>query len=467
MMIKKTGVLCLSILILFISFFIIGSTTTMANFDIGVDTAILVDADTGKILFEKNIDQPRQPASMVKMMSEYIILEAVHNGEINWDQLVPISPFVAEMSHEPGLSNVFLRVDGEYTVRDLYESVAIESANASTVALAELISGSEGRFVERMNEKGKELGLGKLLRDEGTGNLDDLAASRVGDFQFVNTTGLPNSLMNGNHPEGTGVDENNYMSARATATLAFHLINDFPEVLDTASIPQKIFMEGSGLDEMTMNNWNKMLPGSLVENWDYQHTDGLKTGFTNNAGYCFAGTAEREGQRVITVVMQADSEGHRFAETQKLMEFGFNNFSRQEIFPSEMVLEGYETLPVVKGKEDEVSISTTNNVTAFVHRDEVDSYSYRVELDESLLDEDGRLIAPIEANQVIGTMFVEYVGSGEENYIVGANPSARMVDITTNESVEKAGWFSLIMKNIGGFFSGIWSSVADTIRGWF
>ncbi|MBU9711797.1 D-alanyl-D-alanine carboxypeptidase family protein [Evansella tamaricis] len=476
-MLKRSGIYSLLFVFLFVSFFStgLGTATANDNFDVNVENAILVDADTGKILFEKNVDQPLPPASMVKMMSEYLILEAIHNGEISWDQNVPISEDIAAMSHFAGHSTVWLRSDGEYTVRDLYKAVAIESANAATVALAELIAGSEGNFVERMNQKGKELGLGELMLEVGeqygVDNLLEIAEEELGDFQFVNSTGLPNSSYRGLHPEGTGENDDSYMSARAAATLAYHLVNDFPEVLDTASMPSFVFLEGSEFDsdEQEKTNRNTMLIGTTdeVEDYQYEYTDGLKTGYTEAAGYCFTGTAEKDGQRVITVVMKAESIPSRFTETKKLMEYGFTNFSRQELFPAGMSIDGHEEITVVKGKEKTVRVSTANSITAFIKMEDKESYGYSVEFDDTLFDEEGRLIAPIEANQVIGTMTVEYTGDGVENYLSGHNTSNRTVEIVTDHGVEKAGWFALMMRGIGDFFSGIWTSVADTVRGWF
>ncbi|UCZ53266.1 D-alanyl-D-alanine carboxypeptidase [Bacillus shivajii] len=469
-MLKRLATISLIFVFTFMSVVTYGGTT-YANFDPNVDTAILLDAETGKILYERNVDQPLPPASMTKMMSEYLILEAVNNGEIAWDDIVPISEELAQMSHDEGLSNVMLRVDHEYTVEELYESVAIYSANAATMAVAEYISGSYGAFVEMMNERGKELGMGTTLREAGAeyglDDLEEIAAEGHGDFQFVNTTGLPNRLLYGNHPEGTGADEDNYMSARATAILAFHLVNEYPEVLDTASIPEKVFREGT-TDAITMQNWNWMIEGTMYPDLDYEYVDGLKTGFTNAAGYCFTGTGEKDGQRLISVVMKAGSEIERFNETERLMKYGFNNYSQQEIYPADMQLEGYETIPVTKGTEDEVSVSTSDAISTIVHRsDDESSYSYSVHLDESLLDEEGQLTAPIEEGQVIGTMTVEYLGERTEGYLQGDGSNYTTVNIVTNEPVERAGWFTLMMRGIGEFFSNIWSSVADTVRGWF
>ncbi|MDG5790126.1 D-alanyl-D-alanine carboxypeptidase [Evansella sp. AB-P1] len=467
-MLKKLGLISFIFTFSFMSIFPFINTAS-ANIDTIAEGAIIVDAETGKILYEKNIDTPLIPASMVKMMTEYLILEAVENGDISWDQIVPISSELAALSHDENLSNVMLRVDEQYTVRDLYESVAIYSANASTMALGELIAGSYSRFIEMMNEKGKEIGMGTLLREEGEkvglSNLDEIASRGIGDFQFVNSTGLSNHHLDGNHPEGTGENEDNYMSVRATAILAYRLLNDYPEVLDTQSIPDKWFKEGTE-DQILMENWNWMLPGSIEPQHDYEYVDGLKTGSLGAGFISFTGTGIKDGQRLITVVMGLQERAQRFNETERLMEFGFNNFHREEIFPAEMVLEGYETIPVVNGTEDEVSISTTDAVSALIYRGEEESYTYSIQFDEDLLDDEGRLEAPIEANQVIGKMIVEYTGSGEEKYLEDTNPSSRQVDIVTNEAVERAGWFSLMIRNIGGFFSGLWGSIADTFRGW-
>ncbi|PYZ91506.1 D-alanyl-D-alanine carboxypeptidase [Salipaludibacillus keqinensis] len=444
--------------------------TVDASYEPGVETVILVDAESGKILFEQNAEVALPPASMTKMMSEYLILEAVNNGDIAWDDVVPVSDFLAELSHNRALSNVPMRVDDEYTVQELYESVAIYSANAATMALTELIAGSEGDFVELMNERGHDLGMGSTLRqagqEYGLDDLEEISEEGLGDFQFVNSTGLPNHLLNGTHPEGTGETEDNYMSAKASATLAYHLVNDYPEVLDTASIPEKIFREGTD-DAVNMQNWNWMIEGTMLPDLDNEDVDGLKTGHTNAAGFTFTGTAERDGQRFVSVVMGAESEVDRFNETEALMEWGFDNFSEQELFPEEMTLDGYETLPVKKGQEEEVSIASTDSVSMLIHEDDEEAYSYTVELDEDQLSENGELEAPVEAGQVVGQMVIDYQGEHEETFLPGEGGETMSVDIVTTGDVERAGWFSLMMQGVGDFFSGLWTSVADTVRGWF
>ena len=201
-------------------------------------------------------------------MTEYILFEAIESGKITWDQEYKVNDYTYKISQDRRLSNVPLRADGTYTIRELYEATAIYSANAATIAIAETIAGTETEFLTLMNEKAEELGLK--------------------DYKFVNTTGLNNADLQGMHPKGTGPEDENIMPAKSVAKLAYHLLKDFPEVLDTTSINTKIFREGTE-DAIKMDNWNFMLPGFVYE---YPGVDGLKTGTTNFAGYCFTGTAD-------------------------------------------------------------------------------------------------------------------------------------------------------------------------------
>lgn len=441
-----------------LSFVLLMSTTlfyqpiaTNANVDINAESAILVDANSGKILYEKRADELLPPASMSKMMTEYLVLEAIHNTTISWEQTVPISSFLAELSHEGGASNVFLDPEQEYTVKDLYEAMAIESANAATMALAEFVAGgSYARFVEMMNEKAEELGLE--------------------DYVFVNSTGLPNSSLKGNHVAGDEQDENR-LSARATAKLAYHLINDYPEVLDTASIPMKRF-QGEELpnqdplecleDWTCMANWNEMLKGLKHE---YEGMLGLKTGFTEAAKYCFTGIAEQKGMRLISVVMMSDSQDQRFIDTKRLLDYGFNHFEVKEILPEGAQIEGHKTIEVTNGKEKEVAISLAEPLTTIMKKGEEDLYEPVFVIDEAQLNEHGALTAPVEKDTTVGYVEYNYLGDDEVRYI--DDEAKEQVTVSTDVSVEKANWFVRTLRGIGGFFSGIFSSVVDTVKGWF
>ncbi|MEB1806341.1 MAG: D-alanyl-D-alanine carboxypeptidase [Bacillaceae bacterium] len=438
--------------IVFVTFF--GSFQKVeASIDLVAESAILVDANTGKVLVEKNADVMLPPASMSKMMTEYLVLEAIHNGTIAWDQTVPISSFISNMSHQAGSSNVFLDPDEAYTVKDLYEAMAIESGNAATIALSELIAGgSYARFVERMNEKAAEM--------------------ELGEYSFVNSTGLPNRSYRGQHVAGTENDENR-LSARATAKLAFHLINDFPEMLDTASIPMMRFQGEvlTGVDSQAclndwtcMRNWNEMLPGLKHE---YQGMLGLKTGYTNEAGYCFTGVAERNGVTLISVVMRLKDLDDRFTETQRLMDYGFNNFVQQEVHLEDLFEEGVATIPVVNGKAREVKISASEPLKVLVKSGEEEALEPLLEIDPALMTDDGELKAPIEQGVVIGTLSAVNKSDTEYGHLFGHELPHEIVFVETAEDVERAGFFSRGMRGIGGFFSNVWTSVADTVKGWF
>ncbi|SDK23466.1 serine hydrolase [Sediminibacillus albus] len=412
------------------------------SLDLNAESAILVDAETGKILYAKQPDIKLPPASMTKMMTEYLVLEAIDEGQISWDTTTQISDYPYQISASSISSGVGLTQDIDYTVRELYEAMAIISDNGTTIALAELIAGSEGEFVKMMNEKAEEMGLP--------------------DYQFVNSTGLSNSDLGENYPEGTEPDAENLMSAESTALLAYRLVNDYPEALEISS---KMTTEFEG---KTLENLNWMLPWDNVnfKQFGFEGVDGLKTGWTDLAGYCFTGTAERDGRRLISVVMKTDSKEARFEETAKLLDYGFSQFENKEAYPEGYQKEDQTSLPVAKGKEDQVEIAANQAINAAVKKGEEESYSVTYNIDQDKLNEDGELVAPIEEGETVGTMELAYEGEADYGYITGQE-AAQSVDLVTKASVEKANWFALSMSAVGSFFSNIFSSVTDTVKGWF
>lgn len=402
------------------------------------EAAILIDADTGKVLYEKNADVVLGVASMSKMMTEYLVLEAIEEGKISWDQTVLINEYIHKLSGAPGLSNVGLTQGVEYTVKELYQAMAIHSGNAASVALAELIAGTEKNFVTMMNDKANELGLK--------------------DYKFVNSTGLNNSSLLGNHPAGNP-DEENIMSARATAKLAYHLLKDFPHVLETASMPSLLFRDGK-----EYKNFNWMLPSLIFE---YEGMDGLKTGSTDFAGYCFTATAERNGKRFISVVMKTKSQQERFDETKKIMDYAFSNFSKEEIVPASYQVKGKESLPVAKGKENSVEIMTTDSISLMIKNGEEENYEPVLTINEDLLNEKGELTAPIKKGEKVGTLTIKHKDGEEIPFIANDGKDSIVVDVIVAHDVEKANWFVLMMRGIGSFFGDLWNSVSSTIKGWF
>ncbi len=425
----------------------IGMTPAYADDKLGihVDGAILIDADSGKILYEENADAPLGIASMTKMMTEYLLFEAIEEGKISWDQEYKVTDYTYAISQDRRLSNVPLRADGTYTIKELYEALAIYSANAATIAIAETIAGTETEFLKLMNEKAEEIGLK--------------------DYKFVNTTGLNNSHLQGMHPAGTGPNDENVMPAKSVAKLAYHLIQDYPEVLETTSINTKIFREGTS-DAIKMDNWNFMLPGFVYE---YPGVDGLKTGTTDFAGHTFTGTAVRDGKRLISVVMNAvDSNGtnshkSRFDATRALFDYGFNQFTEVEFVPAGYTFKDQETLKVIKGKGSSVPVAVKEPIRMMVKTSEKDLYKPEFVIDESKLT-DGALQAPIEKDTVVG--HVELVKTEGEDYgFIESKHTA--AEVVTTEAVDKAGWFKLSMRAVGDFFVGVWSSTTGFVKGLF
>ncbi|MFB9758608.1 D-alanyl-D-alanine carboxypeptidase family protein [Ectobacillus funiculus] len=407
---------------------------TDTDLDIKAESAILVEAQSGKILYEKNSDESLAIASMTKMMTEYLVHEAIEKGKIKWNQKTTISEYAYMISQDTNLSNVPLENGGSYTVKELYEAMAIYSANGAAIALAELIGGSEGNFVKSMNEKAKELGLK--------------------NYKFVNATGLTNSDLKGHQPAGTSPDEQNKMSAKDCAILAKRLIDDYPEILKTASVPKKVFQEG-GKYPVKMENWNWMLPGLV---YGYEGVDGLKTGSTPEAGYCFTGTAKRDGMRLISVVIKTDSDKARFAETKKLFDYGFSGFEVKELYPKGSEVKGTETINVVKGKEKAVGIETKKDTVVAVPKGSKNTYITGAEL------EDKEITAPVKKGTTVGYMTLKAKDNSDPGFLSGKELKTELI---AQANVEKANVVVLAMRGVGSFFVGIWNGAVDTVKGWF
>jgi serine-type D-Ala-D-Ala carboxypeptidase (penicillin-binding protein 5/6) len=426
--------------VLFLSQFTYSASNAYAAEDtlgLKAEAAMIIDAKSGKILFEKNADKVLGIASMSKMMTEYIVLEAIKEKKISWDQKVKINEYVHKLSKAPNLSNVGLTQGEDYTVKELYSAMAIYSGNAATVALAELIAGSEKNFLTVMDKKAKELGLKK--------------------YKFVNATGLNNSDLMGNHPAGDP-NEENVMTARDMGTLAFRLLKDHPEALEFSKISRLKFRDGKEYP-----NFNWMLPGLIYQ---YDGVDGLKTGSTKFAGYAHTGTVERNGQRYITVVMKSTSKGERFADSIKLMDYAFATFGKQKLLPSGYQMKNHKTLPVLKGKEDSVKIKTNKSIELVIENGQKDKYKPVIVLDKTKLNKKGELTAPIKKGEKVGYVTVQAKDAADYGFVPGGSNAVK-ADLVAADSVEKANWFVLSMRAIGGFFGDIWKSVTSTISGWF
>ncbi|MHA6485067.1 D-alanyl-D-alanine carboxypeptidase family protein [Paenibacillus sp. strain BS8-2] len=263
--------------------------------ELEAEAAILIDAETGDVLYAKNAEIPLPPASMSKMMTEIIVLDEIHGGTLNWQDEVVASNYAAQV---PG-AGMGLNTGDVLTIRELFDAMTVYSANDAAVALAEHIEGTESKFVARMNERGERIGL-------AMGNVSG----------FGNATGLSRSDLVAFDEAAT--DRDTLLTAKDTATLAGYLIGKYPEVLEVTSRHSvKVASIGQSL---ATTNW-------MLEDQPYAYpgNDGLKTGYTPSAGYCFTGTAKQGDKRLISVVMGTADKESRFTETQKLYDLGFGS----------------------------------------------------------------------------------------------------------------------------------------------
>ncbi|MCR8844315.1 D-alanyl-D-alanine carboxypeptidase [Paenibacillus sp. SC116] len=278
---KKWITFILILLLVYIAF------PFIAKPDIDAKAAILMDAESGKILYSINENTPLAPASMSKIMTEYIVLEHIYKGALKWDDTIVIN---ATTFDSEGVK-IDVEIGDRLSVKDLFYAMVVSSANNAAVALAEHIAGSEEQFTQLMNEKAKQLQLSPHT-------------------YFVNATGLANEN-----------NEESRMTALDVAILSQQLLENFPDLVAITKLDSYTLEH----DGTVLTATNKMLDPDQ-QGLYVKSVDGLKTGFTNLAGYSFAGTAEEGDKRLITVVMGTGSDAERFEETKKLLSFGFNKF---------------------------------------------------------------------------------------------------------------------------------------------
>ncbi|MCQ6334533.1 MULTISPECIES: D-alanyl-D-alanine carboxypeptidase family protein [Bacillus cereus group] len=252
--------------------------------EINAKAAMIIDASDGDIIYQYNENEAFAPASMSKMMTAYLLLESIHNGKVRWEDPVKMSAKAAQTEG----ARIPVQVNDTLTVKDLYQALMIESANNSAVALAEHMAKSEKDFVQLMDAKAKQLKMSEHAK-------------------FANASGLQ-------EPDGSETK----MTAADVAQLAYHLIKDYPEILEVTHLRQS---------QLAFNNINVISTNDMLNKNNkslyIEGMDGLKTGFTDSAGYCFTGTAKQGDNRIITVVMGTSSKTKRFTETNKLMSYAF------------------------------------------------------------------------------------------------------------------------------------------------
>ncbi len=316
--------------------------------DVAGKSALLMDAATGKVLYEKNAHEPLAPASVTKVMTMLLIMEAIDSGKIGWDDMVTAS----EAAAAKGGSQIYLKVGETMSVTDMVKSIAVSSANDCACAMAEHLAGSESAFVDRMNSRAAELGM------EHT--------------HFVNCTGLDDDPQAQQHRT----------CAYDIALMSRQLLVNHPDIKKFTTIWMDTVRNGT----FGLANTNKLVRF-------YSGATGLKTGFTSGAGYCLAASAQRDGMELIAVVMGAESSGERFAACKSMLDYGFANFA---LVAPEVER---QTVPVKLGTAADVAVVPGENPKLLIDKGQKNEVQVDIRLEE-------QVTAPVSQGQKLGTMTV-------------------------------------------------------------
>ncbi|MDE0507251.1 MAG: D-alanyl-D-alanine carboxypeptidase [Gammaproteobacteria bacterium] len=353
--------------------------------EIAASSYILMDASTGHVILENNATEALPPASLTKIMTAYIAIEEIISGNLGLDEEVHISEKAWRMDG----SKMFVGVDTYVSVEDLLRGIIIQSGNDASVAIAEHIAGSEDAFADMMNQYAEVLGLEQSY--------------------FWNSSGLDSD------------EQYNLMSARDLALLSRATIGNHPE-----------FYPMYAEREFTYNDIRQPNRNTLL--FRDRNVDGLKTGWTDRAGYCLVTSAERDGMRLIAVVMGTESENARAVETQKMLTYGFRYYETWKLNDSGQVL---TSVPIWSGERDTLDLGLSEEVRVTIQRGRGEELEAAVNVDEIIY-------APIEAGQIMGTVDItldgEPVYSGEVAALQGVARGGVMKRMTD--------WFSLRLSNL-------------------
>ncbi len=349
-------------------------------------SAVLLEASTGQIIFEKNSHEKLHPASMTKMMSMLLIIEAIERGQIKWDEMVTVSANASGM----GGSQILLETGEKMSVKDLFKGVAIASGNDAVVALAEKIAGTEEVFVDMMNKRAQEMGLQ--------------------DTNFKNSHGLDAA--------------NHYSSAYDMAMIAKELVKH-EEVLNYTKIYED-YLRVNTENKVWLVNTNKLVRF-------YDGVDGLKTGFTNEAGYCLTATAKKSNMRVIAVVMGEPDSKTRNAEISSMLDYMFAQYEIEKLLSKQSVI---GKIKVDKSKDKYVELIPMEDVTVLQPKiGEKKNATYEVIVNE--------IKAPVKVGDIVGELIIK------EN-----NEKTRKINITVKKDVKKANFIELY-----------WQYLKDILKG--
>lgn len=350
------------------------------------ESSILMEASTGEIIYEKNKDERLAPASMTKMMSLIIIMEEIERGNLKLNQIITVSENAASM----GGSQIYLETNEKMSVDDLLKGICMASANDAVVALSEVISGTEDEFVRRMNKKAKELGLKNT--------------------NFMNATGLD--------------DDEHYSSAYDMALIARELVKH-KKVLEYSSNYEDYLRENTN-KKFWLVNTNKLIK-------TYDGMDGLKTGYTEKAGYCLTATAKRNNMRLISVVMKESDSKIRNNETSEILDYGFNLYKVNRLFKKNDVVSKY-----VDNKSSKVTndVIVKNDISILNKKSSKKrNITYKVKLDKKKL--------PIKKNEKVG--IIEVKENGKVIY---------KDNVYSKNLIKKANLLEVLIRNLKDIFSG-------------
>ncbi|HHW22908.1 MAG TPA: D-alanyl-D-alanine carboxypeptidase [Clostridiaceae bacterium] len=337
------------------------------QFQVNAKAAILIEAETGKVLFAFNENEPLPIASITKIMTMLLVMEAIDSGKIKPTDTTTVSANATRM----GGSQVYLKEGEVFTVEELLKAVAVHSANDASVALAEMISGTEEAFVAAMNEKAAEL--------------------NMKNTKFLDCTGL--------------TDEGHYSSAFDVAIMSRELLIKHPKIIHYTTIWHDTFRDG----KFDLDNTNKLVKR-------YRGTTGLKTGFTSKAGFCLAASAERDGSKFISVVLGSDTNEHRFAESARLLDFAFSNWETAR-FEKEGLEAG--VIKVKKGVTTEIPLKYAGNAVVVVKKGSKSKITENLELPEMVN-------APVKTGDSVGILNIELDGERLASIdVVAANDSLK------------------------------------------
>ncbi|YCH22686.1 D-alanyl-D-alanine carboxypeptidase [Pseudomonas sp. D1-3] len=382
---------------IFLSLMLLGTSSAWANQaplpappQLAAKSYVLMDGASGNILVENNADQRLPPASLTKLMTAYIATLEIRNGKIGEQDKVTISEHAWRTGGAAsGGSTMFLPVNSQATVDELLHGIIIQSGNDASIAIAEHIAGSEDAFADMMNATAERLGMK--------------------NSHFMNATGLP-------HPD-------HYSSAHDMAILARAIINEDAE--HYAIYSQKEFL------------WNNIKqPNRNLLLWRDRTVDGLKTGHTNEAGFCLVASAVRDGARMITSVFGTDSESARAAETQKLLTYGFRFFETRTFYQKGAEL---AQAPVWKGQANQVKAGLAQDLTLTLPKGQLEKLQASMTLNQ-------QITAPIAQGDVIGKVEVKM-----------ADQVVHSADLVALEAVEEGGFFRQLWDSIRLFFYGLFN----------